>query len=56
MLTCEEILLFYARIKGVPSSEEKEHVVRVAATIPTHHLSSINTSGGVSVCVRHRCV
>eukprot|EP00211_Chloroparvula_japonica_P005241 CAMPEP_0119123880 /NCGR_PEP_ID=MMETSP1310-20130426/3669_1 /TAXON_ID=464262 /ORGANISM="Genus nov. species nov., Strain RCC2339" /LENGTH=910 /DNA_ID=CAMNT_0007113751 /DNA_START=377 /DNA_END=3109 /DNA_ORIENTATION=+ len=25
-LTCEETLLFYARLKGVPSSEEKEHV------------------------------
>lgn len=25
-LTCEETLLFYARLKGIPASEEKSHV------------------------------
>jgi len=49
-LTCKEHLLFYARLKGIPPSEEDEHVrqiLREVGLYDARNRNSINLSGGM---------
>jgi len=49
-LTCIEHLLFYARLKGIPPSEEQSHVRQVLREVGLYdarNRSSVNLSGGM---------
>jgi len=49
-LTCKEHLLFYARLKGIPPSEEYEHVCRILKEVGLYYARNrhaIKLSGGM---------